>query len=387
MLRSRCWPGTNTHLLNKVCELVTMVTTLSYQKIHKNLLFSILLLIPKVGYGFFGKILYIYFLIYQNLRIKASLVIFFFLISIATLISLIIGYTSFSYYLALDVLILINLYLLLVRPVQQSEEKFDYIIFYLLFALLIQICIGFFTGKTGIVKNGAVENIRLGFGTASASIVFCLMVVASINTGFGPLKKYTIVILSFFGLIVSGGRTPLFVALLIFALNNPSKYFIQKVITLCVVLSLFYLSGFYQGILERSGISSLSEVGSGISTTGRLIVWTEAIEYLGYDRWIDFKPGNISEVLNAIRVDIGFAEDQFHSELIRMYATYGYFGVAIYTYLLAKFTYAFLFLDGKQYTGLTLALLLIGLTDNSLVYFHFWFLVAATYKNLFIKCK
>ena len=236
---------------------------------------------------------------------------------------------------------------------------------------LIFLLISVLIGNVFIYDDYGQPRVVLGFGPATASILFALLVI--IFWQDTKVKFYSIwLILSVVLLLLSGGRTPIAVAGLIVLLTLFNKTIRRKyaIILISFALVSLYYTGFVEAVLARSNINQISSL-SAISTSGRTLVWSAVYDSVTFDLF-RVSLGHQINILDSIRPQIGFSEDQYHSELLRMYVIFGLSGVIWYMLILAFFTLRIFICQRPIMSSCICALLLIGITDNTLVYLHFW---------------
>lgn len=329
---------------------------------------------PTIGYNWFGKAIFIIF--FSNAFILKNPKIFLAML-IAMLLILFSSFFQFSLtkYFFLDILILLNCVGLLLINIKQSHESSLNIIWLIYLGCFIQVIYGLFNGNTAIIAVYGMPVVQLGFGTASLSTLFSILALLTYHsidkksTFFFPL-----LILPMFLLIISAGRAPLLALVILLIIHRPFLNLGLKILFTFIVLVIMIYTNFLDLFLARTFVAE-----GGDFSTGRLLVWTATLNETGFYKFFGFNLGELGQILENIRPMIGFYEDQLHNELLRMYITYGYAGVILYLFLILRFLISYLKGYSPQFSGTVLLLLIIGLTDNTLVYFHFWTIAYLVY--------
>jgi len=348
----------------------------------------LLIAVPIIGYQLPGKFVYVLFGTVQSLKsfriaLGLSFLVIFFLINL-----LLTRHNALSSAdIIFDFMILANLVILYNFRSQDQVGVVRPVLVLLLSGVLIQILLGFYTGSTRLMEVFGRNIVVLGGGSASMSILFGMLLIIGISgvsvnsyvvTPDLRLKRETVFLafaclVAAIGLVVSGGRTPLAASLLILLISYRSQWK-RFILPLASFLLLFYFSEFFELLISRTVLTSREDFLL-YSTTGRWEIYQEVFNYLNTreEEWTSCI-GCKTNILAFVSDNINRIEDQFHSEPLRLYVILGIIGPALYVIGLLYFSCSIAFKDCRStlFQQLALYLLLVGLTDNTLIYLHFW---------------
>lgn len=335
---------------------------------------------PLIGYGPFAKIVFCLFFLF-NISNKSLVKLLFITLIVTTLgaYNFYNGYGS-PIYIVYDLIIIFLIFFLFILKIKHNLEPPSYEM--LLMVPLILISLLFFSDSFGFYDDYGGKRLHLGFGPASASILFALCCLQSAFMSNKTLSTYLMIIFMIF-LLLSGGRAPILFTFLFLGIYLYKFSKLRLISIMSIFILLFGSLGLFDAIVSRSRIFEVTSI-LDINTSGRIFLWTSIIAEIGFNDFIRNGIGSLGHTLSSISFDINYVEDQFHSEILRMYLLFGYVGVFLYLMLMVK--YILSFINRPSAISGTISLLLcIGLTDNILIYLHFWmFIFIINYK--FIKC-
>lgn len=333
-----------------------------------------MLAIPILMVSPIGKIVWFLSLVSR----KRSAALFFFvsiiIIQILTVFAVSANTFLINYATVLDIAIIFNL--LFITSISLTPEKsLDVnLLRNFVFPFMTYVCVSALIGNVYIYNDYGQPRIVLGFGPATASILFAMFTtIFWMDLKINSLSPKLLV--SILLLLLSGGRTPIAATALIVIFTILRRRLRRKyaLILLIIALGLIASSGFLESILGRSGIASGSDL-SEIKTSGRLLVWSAVYNTAEFE-YFRVALGQTTEIMLKIRSQIGFSEDQYHSEVLRLYVIFGVSGVIWYTMLIIIFLFRVFTCAEPIASSVILLLLLIGLSDNTLLYLHFWSLI------------
>lgn len=330
--------------------------------------------IPTIMVSPIGKIIWLYSIQKYLLKSYFSLATYAIIILILMCYSLFTDSFIFNHAILFDLVVILNL-LFVSNLAIQKEYNLNLNLLHSYFIPFITfIIVSLLFERVYMVNDYGQPRIVLGFGPATASILFAILTLVywldKKRSIFSP-----ILIISVSLLLLSGGRTPIAVTGLIVFLTLFNKSLRRRHALLYILAGTgaIYFSGLIDAIVERSGVSSISSLNE-ISTSGRMLVWSAILEETQFHIF-RVNLGHQLHILENIRDIIGFNEDQYHSELLRSYVMLGLSGVIWYIVLIVIFFIRMVSMTNSIMSSVIFALLMIGLTDNTLIYLHFWALL------------